>query len=99
MVAKVMLFSYKHGEINNFLDKFYNSFSSVDFNSQNSNSLFWKKEFDNPVEISEIIAAFADNNHSFGINMWISLDKDVFIKISPSNVNTVIKYLFERYPY
>lgn len=93
MIAKVILFSRKHGEINNFLSKFYNSHSIAE------NSLFWKKEFSNPVEISEIAAALSDNNTSFNINMWISLDNDVFIKVSPLNVDTIIKYIFERYPY
>ena len=93
MVAKVILFSCKNGEINNFLNKFYNS------NFKNYNTLFWKKSFPNPVEISEFIAAFSDNNISFNIDMWISLDKDIFIKISPLNADIIIKYIFERYPY
>lgn len=93
MVAKVILFSNKDGEINNFLNKFYNS------HIQKKNLLSWKQDFPNPIEISEIAAAFSDNQNNFDINMWISLDKDVFIKISPSNVNIVIKYIFERYPY
>ena len=33
------------------------------------------------------------------IKMWVNLDKDIYIKISEQNANTVIKYLFERYPY
>ena len=93
MKAKVMLFSEKQDEINNFLNKFYSNTSS------RNDSTSWKKEFSNPVEISEFIAAFADNINSFDLTMWISLDEDVFIKISPSNSNTIIKYLFERYPY
>lgn len=93
MAAKVILFSNKHGEINNFLNKFYNSHVNTE------NPLSWKKDFPNPVEISEIVAAFSDNHNHFDIDMWISLDEDVFIKISPLNVNTVIKYIFERYPY
>ena len=93
MKAKVLLFSNKSDEINNFLNKFYSKTSNTD------NSTSWKKEFSNPVEITEFIAAFADNINSFNLTMWISLDKDVFIKISPSNSNTIIKYLFERYPY
>lgn len=93
MKAKVILFSKKHNEINNFLNKFYS-------NTSNTGSFTsWKKEFANPVEISEFIAAFADNINSFSLTMWISLDEDVFIKISPSNSNYIIKYLFERYPY
>ena len=93
MVAKVILFSNKDGEINNFLKKFYNSHIS------NQNLFSWKKDFPNPIEISEIAAAFSDNQNDFDINMWISLDEDVFIKISPQNADGVIKYLFERYPY
>lgn len=93
MKAKVILFSYKPDEIDNFLNKFYSN------NSSSNTSTSWQKEFPNPVEITEFIAAFADNSNSFDLTMWISLDKDVFIKISPSNSNNIIKYLFERYPY
>jgi len=93
MKAKVILYSEKSDEINNFLNKFYSN------KSDHGESTSWKKEFPNPVEITEFIAAFADNSHSFDIVMWISLDENVFIKISPSNSNHIIKYLFERYPY
>ena len=93
MVAKVILFSYKYGEINNFLSKFYTTNVGVE------ESLSWQKNFSNPVDMSEIIAAFVDNDSSYDITMWISLDEDVFIKISPQNADGVIKYLFERCPY
>lgn len=93
MVAKVILFSFKYGEINNFLNSFYSRDLGLE------NFLSWQKEFSNPVDIAEIIAAFVDNSSSFDITMWISLDKNVFIKISPSIAEHIIKYLFERYPY
>ena len=93
MKAKIILFSNKCDEIENYLNKFYSNKSNY------NESTSWQKEFPNPVEISEFIAAFADNNNSFDIAMWVSLDEDVFIKISPSNSNNIIKYLFERYPY
>ena len=93
MKAKIIFFSYKDGDIDDFLNRFYNTKSSI------KNSFSWQKEFSNPVEITEFIAAFADNITDFDITMWISLDEDVFIKISPSNANNIIKYLFERYPY
>ena len=93
MVAKVILFSNKNGEIDNFLSKFYSSHIST------KDSFSWKKDFLNPIEISEIIAAFSDNIPYFDIDMWISLDEDIFIKISPLNVDFIIKYIFERYPY
>jgi len=93
MVAKVILFSYNYCKINNFLNKFYNN----NFNIESS--LSWQKNFSNPIDISELIAAFIDNISCFDIIMWISLDEDVFIKITSSNANNIIKYLFERYPY
>ena len=93
MKAKIILFSENSSEINNFLNKFYST------KSHHGNSTSWQKQFPNPVEITEFIAAFADNSHSFDLSMWISLDENVFIKISPSNSNNIIKYLFERYPY
>lgn len=93
MVSKVILFSYKCDDINKFLNKFYST--SIDLN----NSLSWQKDFKNPVDMSEIIAAFVDNISSYEITMWISLDEDVYIKITPNNADNVIKYIFERYPY
>ena len=92
-MAKVILFSYKDDDINNFISKFYTSKVQIE------NTHSYQKNFKNPVEMSEFIAAFVDNINVFDITMWISLDEDVFIKISPQNANTVIKYLFERYPY
>lgn len=93
MSAKVIIFSNNNKEISNFLSKFYNT----NFDIENSST--WQKEFSNPVEISEVVAAFSDNIDCFDINMWISLDKDIFIKITSSNADNIIKYLFERYPY
>lgn len=93
MIAKVILFSYKLGEINRFLSKFYDTKIGLE------KSLYWYKNFSNPVDITEFIACFIDNIDSFNITMWISLDENVFIKITSSSANTVIKYLFERYPY
>ena len=91
MVSEVILFTYKSGEIDNFLNRFYSSSSFINNNS------YIKLSFLNPLELSELIAAFSDNNTLFDI--WISLDKDVFIKISPLNADIIIKYIFERYPY
>ena len=93
MSSKIFLLANNTDQLNNFLSKFYNK----NFNIRDS--LSWKKNFSNPVEMSELIAAFIDNTNPHNIAMWITLDKDVFVKISSSNANTVIKYLFERFPY
>lgn len=93
MIATVNLQSKKTGEINKFLSEFYNTDLEIPM------SLKWVKEYENPIEISELIAAFIDNIDSFDIHMWISIDKNIFINITEKNGNSVIKYLFERYPY
>ena len=89
----VKLQSKKYGELNKFLSKFY------DTNMEIENDLKWKKTYQNPIEMTDLIGAFIDNIDSFDIKMWISLDRDIFIKISEKNANEIIKYLFERYPY
>lgn len=93
MTATIKLLSNKKGELNRFLSKFYNTNLNIHSN------LKYKKEYSNPVEIADIIGVFIDNSENYNIKMWISLDKDVFINITDSNANNIIKYLFERYPY
>lgn len=93
MNIAVTLFSEKEKEINNFLSKFYNT--SLDI----PNSLKWEKKYQNPVEITEIIGTFVDNEDDFNISMWVCLDKDVFIKVTSKNADDIIKYIYERFPY
>ena len=91
--AVLELFSAKKGEINKFLSKFYNTNLNI------NDKLKFKKDYFNPIELTEIIGVFIDNSDDYEIKMWISLDKDVFINITNENANFIIKYLFERYPY
>ena len=93
MIAKIIIISNKFGEINKFLTEFYSKEQNLE------NVLSWQKHFSNPIEISEFIGTFIDSFSNFEISMWISLDENVYIKISNSDSNDIIKYLFERYPY
>ncbi len=93
MVVTVNLYSDKKGELNNFLSKFYNT------NLEIFDSLKWNKNYSNPIEIAEIIGIFVDNIDKYFINMWVCLDKDIYININEKNANKVIKYLYERFPY
>ena len=93
MITSVNLFSKKKGEINKFLSSFYNT------NLDIQDSLQWKKNYSNPIEIAEIIGIYIDNIDDFFLNMWISLDKNIFIKIDEKNADNIIRYLYERYPY
>lgn len=86
----VRLYCVDNNELLNFLNKFYNK----DF--EKSTEEF---TFDNPIELIDLISAVIDNNDQYNISAWINLDEDIFIKITNSNINDIIKYLYERYPY
>ena len=47
----------------------------------------------------DIISCYIDNKQKYEIKLWISLDEDVYICVSDDNINKLIKYIYERYPY
>ena len=49
--------------------------------------------------MAEIIGVFIDNHEDYHINMWVCLDENAFINITSDNADSVIRYLYERYPY
>ena len=58
-----------------------------------------KESMSNPVELAEIIGIFVDNSDDYVLNMWLSLDKDVFVNVTSENADSIIRYLYERFPY
>ena len=93
MCVNISLFSDKQGELDNFLSEFY----GVPLNIRSS--LVWTKKYANPIELADLIGVFIDNIGKFQLSMWINIDKDVYLAVNDSNANTIIKYLFERFPY
>lgn len=93
MKSNVSLYSPENGEINRFLSSFY------DKKIQLPNDLKYNISFENPVEMTDLIAAYAENNHKFKMNMWISLDKGVYINVTEYNADRLIRYIYERFPY
>lgn len=89
----VNIYSNKKGEIRNFLEDFFSKKLIL------TNELFWNQSFTSPFELIDIISCYIDNKDKFEINIWISLDKNVFICITEDNINELIKYIYERYPY
>lgn len=82
------------GEISRFLEHFEEkSPSNIE------DDLLWQKEYENPVEIADIISALIENQEDYKINIWVSLDKDMLINVTHNNADDVIRYLYERYPY
>lgn len=93
MIATVNLYSDKRGELNRFLSSFYNTHFDIE------DKLKWEKEYQNPVEIAEIVGIYTDNSDDFLLNMWICLDKNIFINVTNDNADQIIRYLYERFPY
>ena len=94
MYPIVKFYSNKDGEIFSFLSKYYEDTQDLSLHS-----LEWQKQYANPIEIATILGVFADNIEDFNIVMWVSLDSGYYIKITPNNADSIIRYLYERYPY
>lgn len=88
----VNLFSETSEILENFLKLFYKNGAKL------NNKLSYEKYFENPIEMIELISTVIDNNEKFNIGVWISIDKNIFINITESNLDKIIRYLFERYP-
>lgn len=86
----IYLFCADQDVLTSFLSKFYNK------KIEKSTEEF---SFDNPIELIDMISAVIDNNDNYPISIWINLDEDIYIKITNSNINDIIKYIYERYPY
>ena len=94
MNALVRLYSDEEGEISSFLSRFFqNKEIAIE------DELLWQKEYANPLEMVDMMGALIENQEEYKINMWISLDQDLFINITKSSIDSVIRYLYERYPY
>lgn len=89
----VNLFSEKPGEVNKFLSHFYNTNLELNY------ALSWNKNYENPIEMAEIIGTYIDNVDKYTLNMWISLDKGIYLHVNEYNADDIIKYLYERFPY
>ena len=89
----VALYSEKPGEIKKFLEAFYSKNFNLD------NNLYWENKYQNPIDMIDLISVFIDNKEKFKINLWLSLDENIYICVTEKNLDKLIKYLYERYPY
>ena len=91
--ASVNLYSTENGEIEKFLTSYYNKKIEIEKDFK------WNINFENPIEISDMIGTFIENNDKYKINMWISIDKGVYINVTEHNADKLIRYIYERFPY
>ena len=96
METVVKLYSTHKDEINRFLSSYFNK----NVSKYDTSPIFeWQKKYQNPVEMVDIVGTFIENNDKFKINMWISLDKEVYINVTDYNADKLIRYIYERYPW
>lgn len=95
MKPVVKLYSNEQNEIFNFLEHFDKNL----IDDLSTSDLLWQKEYENALEIADMIGVLIENQEDYKINMWISLDKDLLINVTSQNADEVIRYLYERYPY
>ena len=98
MKTFVRLYSNTQGEIKKFLTQFYFTTDEI-LNSVEDNTLDLEIVFENPVEMADIVGTFIENKDDFQINLWLCIDEDVLINVTSNNVDEIIKYLYERFPY
>ena len=98
MKSFIKLYSNEKNEIKRFLNTFLYNSKDI-FNNLKTDTLEFQIDYQNPVEMSDIIGAFIDNKEDYKINMWMSIDKDILINVTSNNANDIIKYLYERFPY
>ncbi len=92
MKGIVNLYSQTAGEIKKFLALFY------DKELELKEDLFWETSYENPIDMIELVSCFIDNKEKFKINIWISLDNGVFINVTDDNLDSIVKYIYERFP-
>lgn len=88
----VNLYSKTPGEIKKFLKLFYSDHIEL------TQDLFWETSYENPIDMIEIVSCFIDNNEKFKINIWISIDNGIFINVTSDNLDSIIKYIYQRFP-
>ena len=93
MKTNIKLYSPEIGEIDKFLSSFFSKKIYLE------NKLKYSISFDNPIEMIDLITAFIENNDKYKINMWLSLDKDIYINVTEYNADKIVRYIYERFPY
>jgi len=92
MEITLNLVSEKKNAINNFLTKYFEKDMLTD-----ENTAEWSYILKNPLDAVNIISAVMDNSIDATLDIWVSFDPNVFLKIKQDNYNEIIRYILERF--
>ena len=90
--AILKIYSENEYDLEKFLSLFYEKEIILE------NKSYYEIKYDNPITMIDILTTFIENEDSFNLSLWISLDIDIYILVNTQNLDQIIKYLYERYP-
>jgi len=91
MAIVLNLISEKKYIIQNFLESYFEKDMLAD-----AQTYEWSYTLSEPLDAINIISAVLDNNLR-DLEVWISFDPNVFLKVKSDNYNDIIKYIVERF--
>ena len=92
MPATLKIYSENIYDLEKFLSSFYKKEIILE------NKTYYEIDFDNPINLIDILTSFSENEDTFKLSFWISLDNDIYILVNSQNIDQIIRYLYERYP-
>ena len=93
MSINISLVSEKNNAINDFLANFFDRKFTTD-----ADTYEWDYSLKNDLDSINLISCLMDNIDLYSsINLWISFDPNLFIKVKEDNYEKIIKYIANRY--
>lgn len=93
MAVGISLVSEQNNVINNFLTNFFDNKITTD-----SDTYEWDYSLKNDLESIDLISCLMDNIDLYpSLNLWVSFDPNLFIKVKEDNYENLIKYIANRY--
>lgn len=93
MAVGISLVSEQNNVINHFLTNFFDNKITAD-----SDTYEWDYSLQNDLESIDLISCLMDNIDLYpSLNLWVSFDPNLFIKVKEDNYENLIKYIANRY--
>lgn len=93
MSVGISLVSEQSNVINNFLTSFFDNKITAD-----PDTYEWDYSLKNDLESIDLISSLMDNIDLYpSLNLWVSFDPNLFIKVKEDNYENLIKYIANRY--
>lgn len=92
------LYSSKPNEISNYLNRFFQALE-IPKTLKKPDLFEWESDYNNPIDLVDLINFHQDQCDDFQVELWICLDKNLFIHVTKEIADQVVRYIYERFPY